>query len=89
NELSSLLYDHKGAFASDTEPPGPIIGHKADSILNIDRPYPPLLRIPAYPTSPKSRETLETHLKELLDLGVIGKVGHNEEVELTTPVTVA
>ncbi|MBW0579108.1 hypothetical protein O181_118823 [Austropuccinia psidii MF-1] len=89
NELSSLLYDHKGAFASDKEPLGAIIGHEVDIILNIERPYPPLLRRPAYPESPKSREALETHIKELLDLGVIRKVGHNEEVEITTPVIVA
>ncbi|MBW0563639.1 hypothetical protein O181_103354 [Austropuccinia psidii MF-1] len=89
NELSSLLYNHKEAFASDKEPLGAIIGHEVDIILNIERPYPPLLRRPAYPESPKSREALETHIKELLDLGVIRKVGHNEEVEITTPVIVA
>ncbi|MBW0573717.1 hypothetical protein O181_113432 [Austropuccinia psidii MF-1] len=66
-----------------------MIGHEAEIILNIERPYPPLLRRPAYPESPKSREALETHIKELLDLGVIRKVGHNEEVEITTPVIVA
>ncbi|MBW0514417.1 hypothetical protein O181_054132 [Austropuccinia psidii MF-1] len=60
-----------------------------DIILNIERRYPPLLRRPPYPASPKSREALEIHIKELLDLGVIGEVGHNEEVELTTPVIVA
>ncbi|MBW0546843.1 hypothetical protein O181_086558 [Austropuccinia psidii MF-1] len=89
NELSSLLYDHRGAFATDKEPLGAIIGHEVDIILNIERPYPPLLRRPAYPASPKSREALEIHIKELLDLGVIRKVGHNEEVEITTPVIVA
>ncbi|MBW0513221.1 hypothetical protein O181_052936 [Austropuccinia psidii MF-1] len=89
NELSSLLYDHKGAFASDKEPLGAIIGHKVDINLNIERPYPPLLRIPAYPEGLKSREALETHIRELLDLGVIRKVGRNEEVEITTPVIVA
>ncbi|MBW0513451.1 hypothetical protein O181_053166 [Austropuccinia psidii MF-1] len=59
NELSALLYDHKEAFASDKEPLGKILGHEIDIILNIERPYPPLLRIPAYPESPKSREALE------------------------------
>ncbi|MBW0558346.1 hypothetical protein O181_098061 [Austropuccinia psidii MF-1] len=60
-----------------------------DIILNIERPYPPFPRRPAYPESPKSREALEIHIKELLYLGVIGKVGHNEEVKITTPVVVA
>ncbi|MBW0556394.1 hypothetical protein O181_096109 [Austropuccinia psidii MF-1] len=89
NELSALLYDHREAFASDKEPLGAIIGHEVDIILNIERPYPPLLRIPAYPASPKSIEALEIHIKELLDLGVIRKVFHDEEVEITTPVIVA
>ncbi|MBW0520476.1 hypothetical protein O181_060191 [Austropuccinia psidii MF-1] len=89
DELSSLLYDHKEDFASDKEPLGAIVGHEAEIILNIERLYPPLLRRTAYPESPKSREALELYIKELLDLGVIRKVGHNEEVEITTPVIVA
>ncbi|MBW0524428.1 hypothetical protein O181_064143 [Austropuccinia psidii MF-1] len=89
NELSALLYDHKGAFESDKEPLGEIIGHEVDIILNIERPYPPLLRRPAYPASPRSRDALEIHIKELLDLGVIRNVGNNEEVEITTQVIVA
>ncbi|MBW0550513.1 hypothetical protein O181_090228 [Austropuccinia psidii MF-1] len=89
NELASLLYDHREAFASDKELLGAIIGHEADIILNIERPYPPRLRRPAYPVSPKSREALEIHIKELLDLGVLRKVGHNEEVEIPTAVIVA
>ncbi|MBW0510166.1 hypothetical protein O181_049881 [Austropuccinia psidii MF-1] len=63
-----------------------MVGHESDIILNIERPYLPLLRRPAYPTSSKSREGLEINIKELLYLGVIQKVGHNEEVEITTPV---
>ncbi|MBW0545498.1 hypothetical protein O181_085213 [Austropuccinia psidii MF-1] len=89
NELSSLLYDHSEAFASDKEPLGAVIGHEADIILNIERPYPPLLRRPAYPANPQSREAVEIHIKELLDLGLIRNLGHNEEVEITTPVIVA
>ncbi|MBW0504006.1 hypothetical protein O181_043721 [Austropuccinia psidii MF-1] len=89
NELSALLYDHREAFASDKEPLREIIGPEVDIILNIERPYPPLLRRPEYSASPKSREALEIHIKELLDLGVKRKVGHNEEVDVTTPVIVA
>ncbi|MBW0543460.1 hypothetical protein O181_083175 [Austropuccinia psidii MF-1] len=44
---------------------------------------------PAYPAIPKSREALETHITEPLDLGEIQNFGHNEEVEITTPVIVA
>ncbi|MBW0552907.1 hypothetical protein O181_092622, partial [Austropuccinia psidii MF-1] len=37
----------------------------------------------------ETREALEIYIKELLDLGILRKVGHNEEVEITTPVIVA
>ncbi|MBW0550925.1 hypothetical protein O181_090640 [Austropuccinia psidii MF-1] len=74
NELSALSYDHKEAFASDKEPLGASIGHEDDIILIIERLYPPLLRIPAYPANPKSREALEIHIEELLELGVIRKL---------------
>ncbi|MBW0589167.1 hypothetical protein O181_128882 [Austropuccinia psidii MF-1] len=89
NELSALLCGHKEAFASDKEPLRESIGHEVDINLNIERPYPPLLRRPAYPESPKSREALEINITELLDLGVVRKVGQNEELEITTPVIVA
>ncbi|MBW0513951.1 hypothetical protein O181_053666 [Austropuccinia psidii MF-1] len=86
NELSALLYDHREAIASDKKPLGAIIGHEVDIILNIERPYPQLLRRPAYPERRKLREALEIYIREILYLGVIRKVGHNEEVEVTTPV---
>ncbi|MBW0535580.1 hypothetical protein O181_075295 [Austropuccinia psidii MF-1] len=89
SELPALLYYQKETFESDKERLGEIFGHEGDIILNIKRPYPPLYSRPAYPGSPKSRESLEIHIKELVDLGVIGKSGHNEEVEITTPVIVA
>ncbi|MBW0522539.1 hypothetical protein O181_062254 [Austropuccinia psidii MF-1] len=79
NELSALLYDPREAFSSDKKTLGEIIGHEVEIILNIGRPYPPLLRRPAYPASPK----------ELLDLGVIRKVVINEELEITIPLIVA
>ncbi|MBW0488558.1 hypothetical protein O181_028273 [Austropuccinia psidii MF-1] len=53
------------------------------------RPYPPLFGRSSYPAGPKSRGALEIHIKELLDLCVIRKAGHNGEVKITTPVIVA
>ncbi|MBW0533625.1 hypothetical protein O181_073340 [Austropuccinia psidii MF-1] len=50
--------------------------------------YAPLSRRPAYPASPRAREGLEGHIKELMDLGVLRKVGHIEQVEVTTPVII-
>ncbi|MBW0479634.1 hypothetical protein O181_019349 [Austropuccinia psidii MF-1] len=84
-DLIEILSKYRGAFASDNEPLVPIKGHEADIIFNVERAYPLLLRRPA---SPRAREALETHINELMNLRVLRKVGHNEEVEVTTPVII-
>ncbi|MBW0496228.1 hypothetical protein O181_035943 [Austropuccinia psidii MF-1] len=85
HDLIDVLHTFKNAFASDNELLGASKGHEVDVTLNIDRPYPPVLRRPAYPASHRAREALGKNIKELIQLGVLRKVGHNEEVELTTP----
>ncbi|MBW0509695.1 hypothetical protein O181_049410 [Austropuccinia psidii MF-1] len=87
-KLINLLLKYKNAFATDKEPLGDIIGHEVDITLNLEKPYTPPLRRPAYPDSPRAREALEVHIKELMHLGVLRKVGHNEWVEVTTPVII-
>ncbi|MBW0487663.1 hypothetical protein O181_027378 [Austropuccinia psidii MF-1] len=89
HDLIDLLYTYKNAFASDNEPLGSIKGHEVDITLNIDRPYPPVLKRPASPASPRAREGLEKHIEELRQLDVLRKVGHTEEVEVTTPVIIS
>ncbi|MBW0505905.1 hypothetical protein O181_045620 [Austropuccinia psidii MF-1] len=86
HDLIDVLCTHRSSFASDNEPLGGIKGHELDIPLNIDRPYPPLLRRPAYPARPRAREALEKHIQELIQLGVLRKVGRNENFEVTTPV---
>ncbi|MBW0524148.1 hypothetical protein O181_063863 [Austropuccinia psidii MF-1] len=76
------------AFASDTEPLGDTKGNEVDIMLNVERLHTPLLRSPAYPASPRDREALESHINELMKLGVLKNLGHNEEVEFTTPVII-
>ncbi|MBW0565348.1 hypothetical protein O181_105063 [Austropuccinia psidii MF-1] len=63
-KLIDLLFKYKNAFANDKEPLGTIIGHEVDIVLNVEKPYPPLLRRPAYPDSPRAREALQVHIKE-------------------------
>ncbi|MBW0498307.1 hypothetical protein O181_038022 [Austropuccinia psidii MF-1] len=89
HDVIDVLYTYRNAFASDNEPLGTIKWHGVDITLNIDRQYPPVLRQPDYPASPRAREALEKHIKELIQLGVLRKVGHNEEVEVTKPVIIA
>ncbi|MBW0465624.1 hypothetical protein O181_005339 [Austropuccinia psidii MF-1] len=74
---------------NDNEPLGAIKGNEIYLTLNIERPYPPVLRISAYPASHRAREALEKCIQELIQLGVLGKVGHHEEVEVTTHVIIA
>ncbi|MBW0566663.1 hypothetical protein O181_106378 [Austropuccinia psidii MF-1] len=87
-KLIYLLFKYKNDFATDKEPLGAIIGHEVDIILNVEKPYPPLLRRPAYPARPRAREALEVHIKESMDLEVLRNVGHNEQVGVTTPVII-
>ncbi|MBW0536555.1 hypothetical protein O181_076270 [Austropuccinia psidii MF-1] len=88
-EIIDVLYTYNNLSAFDNEPLGAIKGHEVDITLNIDRPYPPVLRRPAYPVSPRATKALEKHIQELIQLCVLRKVGHNEEVEVTTPVIIA
>ncbi|MBW0525682.1 hypothetical protein O181_065397 [Austropuccinia psidii MF-1] len=76
-ELIEILFQYREAFASDNEPLRDIKGHEVNIMLNVERPYPPLLPRPAYPASPRAREALESHINELMKLGVHRKVGHN------------
>ncbi|MBW0570901.1 hypothetical protein O181_110616 [Austropuccinia psidii MF-1] len=85
-ELIEILFQYRDAYASDNETLGAIKGHEVDITLNWERPYPPLLRRPAYSASRRAVEALESHITELMKLGVLRKVGHNEEVEVTSPV---
>ncbi|MBW0548774.1 hypothetical protein O181_088489 [Austropuccinia psidii MF-1] len=84
-----VSYTYKNAFASDNEPSVAFEGHEVDITLSIDRSYPPLLRRPAYPASPRAREALEKQIQELIQRGVLRNIVHNEEVEVTTPVIIS
>ncbi|MBW0552416.1 hypothetical protein O181_092131 [Austropuccinia psidii MF-1] len=82
-KLIDLLCKYKSDFSTEKEPLGAIIGNKVDIILNVEKPYLQLLRKSVYPSSPRAREALEVHIKELMDLGILSKVGCNEQVEVT------
>ncbi|MBW0481011.1 hypothetical protein O181_020726 [Austropuccinia psidii MF-1] len=77
-ELIEILFQYKEAFASDNEPLGAIKSHEVDIMLNVERPYPPLLRRTAYPASPRAREALKSHIDELVKLRGLRKFGKNE-----------
>ncbi|MBW0528074.1 hypothetical protein O181_067789 [Austropuccinia psidii MF-1] len=65
-DLIEILFQYRGAFSCNNEPLGAIQGHELNIIINVERPYPTLLRRPANPPSPRAREALETHISDLM-----------------------
>ncbi|MBW0535904.1 hypothetical protein O181_075619 [Austropuccinia psidii MF-1] len=86
--LLKILSKKRPAFAIGEEPLGKIKGHEIELYLDLERPYPPMLRRPPYPKSLETRKEIEKHINELLDMDVIRKIGHNEMVEITPPVLI-
>ncbi|MBW0465064.1 hypothetical protein O181_004779 [Austropuccinia psidii MF-1] len=66
----------------------PIRGHDIELYLDVERPYPSILRRPPYPESLETRKEIENHINELSNKDLIRKIGHNEIVEITTPVLI-
>ncbi|MBW0543183.1 hypothetical protein O181_082898 [Austropuccinia psidii MF-1] len=83
--LLKMLRKNRPAFAIGEEPLGKIKGHDIELSLDVERPYPLMLRRPPHPASLETRKEIEKHINELLDIDVIRKIGHNEIVEITTP----
>ncbi|MBW0501734.1 hypothetical protein O181_041449 [Austropuccinia psidii MF-1] len=73
--LLKILRKNRPAFAIGEEPLGKIGGHDIELYLDVERPYPPILRRPPYPASLETRKEIEKHINELLDMGVIKKIG--------------
>ncbi|MBW0559849.1 hypothetical protein O181_099564 [Austropuccinia psidii MF-1] len=84
-ELLNELREGQPAFAIGEEPLGKIKGHDIELYLDVERPYPPMLRRPPYPESMETRKEIEKHINELLDVDVIREIGHNEIVKINTP----
>ncbi|MBW0473898.1 hypothetical protein O181_013613 [Austropuccinia psidii MF-1] len=86
--LLKILRKKRPESAIGEEPLGKIRGHDIELYLDVERPYPPMLRRPPYPESLEIRKEIDKHINELLDMDVIRKIGHNEIVEITTPVLI-
>ncbi|MBW0493369.1 hypothetical protein O181_033084 [Austropuccinia psidii MF-1] len=86
--LLKMLRKKTPAFAIGEEPLHKIRGHDIELYMDMEGPYPPILRRPHYPASLETRKEIEKHIIELLDMDVIRKIGHNEIVEITTPVLI-
>ncbi|MBW0478643.1 hypothetical protein O181_018358 [Austropuccinia psidii MF-1] len=86
--LLKMLRKNRPPFAIGEEPLEKIRGHDIELYLDVERPYPPMLRIPPYPPSLETRKEIEKHINELLDMDFISKSGHNEIVEINKPVLI-
>ncbi|MBW0482566.1 hypothetical protein O181_022281 [Austropuccinia psidii MF-1] len=87
-ELLNEFREGQPEFAIGEEPLGKIKGHDIELYLDVERPYPPMLRRPPYAASLQTRKEIEQRINELLDMDVIRKIGHNAIVEITTPVLI-
>ncbi|MBW0501304.1 hypothetical protein O181_041019 [Austropuccinia psidii MF-1] len=83
-----MLRKNRPEFSIGEEPSGKIRGHDIEIYLDVESSYPPMLRRPPYQESLETRKEIEKHNNELLDMYVIRKIGHNEIVEITTPVLI-
>ncbi|MBW0546390.1 hypothetical protein O181_086105 [Austropuccinia psidii MF-1] len=81
-----MLRKNRPQFFIGEEPLGKISGHDIELYLDVEIPYPPILRRPPYPASLKTRKGTEKHINELLDMDFIRKIAHNQIVEIITPV---
>ena len=88
-QLKELCLKFKHCFATENEPLSLIKDHEFDIELTVDRPYPPALRKPPYPLSPRAKEALEGLINDLLKLNIVRRVEPHEEVDVTTAVVIA
>ncbi|MBW0480278.1 hypothetical protein O181_019993 [Austropuccinia psidii MF-1] len=86
--LLKMMKKSRPELANGEEPLGKIRGHDIELYLDVERPYPPMLRGPPYPASLETQKEIEKNINELLDMDVMRKIGHNEIVEITTPVLI-
>ncbi|MBW0501313.1 hypothetical protein O181_041028 [Austropuccinia psidii MF-1] len=83
-----MLRTKRPAFAIGKGPLKKIRGHDIELYLDVRRPRPPMIRRPPYAEILETRREIEKHINELLEMDVIRKRGHNEIVEINTPVLI-
>ncbi|MBW0469245.1 hypothetical protein O181_008960 [Austropuccinia psidii MF-1] len=64
--LPKMLRKNRPAFAIGEEPLGKIRHHYLELCLDVEIPYPPMLRRPSYPESLETGKEIEKHINELI-----------------------
>ncbi|MBW0468040.1 hypothetical protein O181_007755 [Austropuccinia psidii MF-1] len=89
NKCSLYIYqftedaeENRPAFAIGEEKLGKIRGHDIELYVDVEIPYPPILRRPQYQESLETGKEIDKNINELLEMDVIRKIGHNEIAEM-------
>ncbi|MBW0460471.1 hypothetical protein O181_000186 [Austropuccinia psidii MF-1] len=88
HSLLKRLRKNGSAFSIGEEPLCKIRSNDIELYLDGERPYLPILRRPSYPEILETRNKIEKHINELVDMAIIRRIGHNEIVEIITPVLI-
>ncbi|MBW0492511.1 hypothetical protein O181_032226 [Austropuccinia psidii MF-1] len=75
--LLEILRKNRPPFTIGEEHLGKMRAHDIELYLDVEIPYPPILRRPPYSESVETRKEIEKHINELLDMDIIRKIGHN------------
>ncbi|MBW0512324.1 hypothetical protein O181_052039 [Austropuccinia psidii MF-1] len=86
--LLKILRKNRPAFGIGEEQLGKIRGHDIEIYLDVERPYPTIIRRTPYPAILETRKENERNINELLDMDVIRRIGHNKIVEITATVLI-
>ncbi|MBW0495698.1 hypothetical protein O181_035413 [Austropuccinia psidii MF-1] len=78
--LLKIPSKNRPAFAIGEEPLSKIRGNDIEIYLDVERPYPPMIRRPPYPAILKTRKEIEKHINDLLNMDFIRKIRHDEIV---------
>ena len=76
------------AFSHGNHELGTVKNHEMGLKLTVQPPYPPILRKPPYPASPKAKKEIELHVETLVKMGVLVKVSDINENSVITPVVI-
>ncbi|KAG0139775.1 hypothetical protein CROQUDRAFT_54253 [Cronartium quercuum f. sp. fusiforme G11] len=82
NDMKNIIRKFHKAFTLGDVEIGTVKNHEVEIKLTVEKPCLPILRKAAYPASPRNRVEIERHIKELVEYGILRKVGTNEEVAL-------
>ncbi|MBW0587942.1 hypothetical protein O181_127657 [Austropuccinia psidii MF-1] len=72
--LLNMLSKNRPQFAIVKKTLGKRRDHDIELYLDVERPCPPILGRPPYPSSLEARKKSEKHINELLDMEVIRKI---------------